>query len=432
MALRPVLAALVIAACAVSHAADEVSLAPDPDHAADPIQVEVSLRVAAKVSAEGAAEPVPVSMNLSVDYAQQSLGGPDDRFVRRIDRLEGASTPVAKESLLLIAEASDRGAQVTAARGHLSRQELDSLQLTADPLDIDAILPTSPTRDSGTWKTPPEALDRLLRLRADASSEVTGIVTDVTPSHVRIRLAGAVRGVAEGAETELDLRGVGLFDRKLGRMTKLNLAWSESRTIGPATPAVEATVKLNVSLKPLSPKNLIDEQSLVAAAAATFDDRLSVRLKSRDWSLLADRQWFVVANDRYATTLRRVADNRVTAATTLVPASRREMTLDAFQQEVRRSLGDNLVEVYDTSDSGAGSHLRRLSVSSVGNFDGAPVEWRHVHVGTPSGSIAATSTLPSNQGETDAAAAERLVESLTPGPANNDETAATGAAAVRR
>jgi len=243
---------------------------------------------------------------------------------------------------------------------------------------------------------------------------VTGLVVEATPDHAKLRLAGPVQGRVDGAAVEIDLRGVALFDRREVRLTRINLGWKESRKVGPATPALDATAKLNLTITPGDETERIGADELLLAAASQPDWRLEVPVADGRWRLLADRDWFVVASDRRATTVRRVVDGRVVAMTTLVAAARREPSLADYAQRVRYHLGERLGRITHTGESRSDEGVRRLAIASVGQESGQPVEWRHHHLAGPDGSLAATTTLPADDAAANDAVVVRLVESATP------------------
>lgn len=408
-----------------------VDLTAWADLDAGPIAVRADVRYAGIATAEGATAPTPVRGEFRVGYTQEALPlagrGGARRFARRIDEAPDALRSARR---LLLAESDPTGAKVVAADGGLTRAELDSIQLAADPLDVDALLPVGEVPDSGTWKIDPRAIDRLLRVSSGEVCEVVGVVGDVSPTHARLRFAGPVHGLADGARVEIDLRGVALFDRQHGRLTRVHLAWRERRAVGPATPAVELNAKLNLEITPLTEGGRFSEEELKRLGSSPTDDRLEVA--AAGWTLLADRAWFVVADDRLATTLRRVSGDKVSAVLTLVAAGERTLEPETFEAEVRAALGASIGGVDSTGVSPTGpGGLRRLTVTSHGMRDGQPVRWRHYHLASKREALAATATLLAEAGPADDADIGRLVESVRP-PEEPTETAATRGAAVRR
>jgi hypothetical protein len=331
-----------------------------------------------------------------------------------------------------VAEAGAEGAKIVAAQGPLTRAELDVVQSAADPIDIDALLPGGEVRDGGTWKVDPAMVGRLMRIAPSDVCEVVGVVSDITPTHARLRYAGTIEGLAEGAKVAIDLRGVALFDRSAGRLTKLNLAWKEKRELGPATPALEANAKLNVAIEDAEDESPFDADLIESVAKQPLDDRLLVRVAAGGWTLLAERDWFVVAEDRRTTTLRRIDGDKIAAVTTIVADSPRKLSLPEFESEVRHALGSDLSQIVKSQLTPDDGGVERLSVASIGKVEQQPVAWRHHHLAAAGAALSATTTLRVDEaGSTDDAPVRRLIESVRPLTAQS-ETAAVEATAVRR
>jgi hypothetical protein len=429
---------LVLLACAAAASADDsiddcVDLTPWSNVGSGPLTVETSLRYAAQVTAEEASQALPVQGEVTLAYTQQEIAsGPlgTPRVVRRVDRITGAE--LRPEARLLVAEANIEGAKVVAAQGPLTRAELDVLQSAADPIDIDALLPGGEVRDGGTWNIEPAMVGRLMRITPGDVCEVVGIVSDITPTHARLRLAGAIEGSIDGAKVAIDLRGVALFDRGAGRLTKLNLAWKEKRELGPATPAMEASAKLNVAIEAATEESPLDADLIESVAKKALDDRLLVRVAAGGWTLLAERDWFVVAGDRRTTTLRRIEGDKIAAVTTIVADSPRKVSLPEFEGEVRHALGKDLSQIVKSQLTPDDGGVERLAVASIGKVDEQPVAWRHHHLAAAGAALSATTTLRvDDAGSADDTAVRRLIESVRPLTAQS-ETAAASAAAVRR
>ncbi len=426
------LMALGLALLAAESRAESIDLRSDAGVWERPIVVDAQLRITGRVTPEKAGdqapEPTPVAVTLDLGYLQESLATIGDEPPRVARRLTGDSP----NRRLLVARGEAAGAHVAAADGPLTRAELDAVQFPADPLDIDALLPEAEVQTTDTWKLSPEAAGRVMRIDSVTLCEVIGVVEASTASHAKLRLAGPVHGIADGAEIEIDLRGVALFDRRSRRLTRLNLAWSESRAVGPATPALTATAKLNLTLRAASGDQRLDAVDQLLAETTRPDDRLVVTTGDGSWRLLAERDWFVVAGDRHATTLRRVEGDRAAAVMTLANSPRRLQSLGELEAEVRDTLGKGLHSLLSTEQGQIAQAGPVLAIASAGQLGGQPVEWRHHHVAPQSGpALTATTTLPTPEGPADDAAVRRLIESLEP-TTKTTETAAAQATAVRR
>lgn len=422
----------ILLAATTCQAAETIDLRSDADAWRRPIAVEAQLRIAGEVIAETAreqdAKPRPIGLTLDLAYLQEALAASQDEPTRVARRVAGETGT----HRLLVAETADAGAKVASAGGPLTRAELDAVQFPADPLDLDSLLPGEAVLTTDSWKLAPEAIGRVMRIESVTLCEVIGVVEAASKHHAKIRLAGPVHGLADGAEVEIDLRGVALFDRRSRRLTKLNLAWGETRALGPATPALKATAKLNVRLKPAPAGERLDAVDQLLAETTQPDDRLAITTGDGTWQLLAERDWFVVASDRYATTLRRIEGDRATAVTTLTPPARRMRSLEELEAEVRDSLGKNLHSLLSTETGQIARAGSLLAIASTGQLAGQAVEWRHHQVAADNGpALAATTTLPTPEGPADDTSLQRLIKSLTPA-AKTTETAAASATAVRR
>lgn len=422
--------AWMLAASLTTGAQKPIDLSANATPALTPTRVEIDLRVAGEVTAEKgdplrpeAARSIAVQVGLA--YTQEPLT-PGAESVARVARLvEGGAGPMR----MVVAHEDLSGACIVSADGVLSRPQLDRLQLPADPLDVDSLLPGGEVLPSDSWKVDPVSVERVLRVASVSLSEVIGVIETSTAKHAKLRFAGPVHGRAEGARVEIDLRGVALFDRRARRITQLNLAWQEERTLGPATPALRATAKLNIKIQPANADQRLGEIDRLIAETAPLDRRLAISAADGGWRLLADRDWYVVASDRHATTLRRVTGDAVSMLTTIAPSTAPRMTLASLEQEVRYALGGDLAQVLSTEQT-PHSGGATIAIASAGRVDDRPVEWRHHHVSTGDAAIAVTTTLPTVTGPADDAPLRRLLASLE--PTSPTASAASRADAVRR
>ena len=93
-----------------------------------------------------------------------------------------------------------------------------------------------------------------------------------------------------------------LFDRQLHRVTRLNLAVRENRSIGGATPGLDAVAKLQIVVAPIETSANLDDalspKSRTKAALRLRD--LSFESPTLGFRVKHDRQWYVTAEAREA------------------------------------------------------------------------------------------------------------------------------------
>ncbi len=294
----------------------------------------------------------------------------------------------------------------------LTREELDLVEVAGDPLAVDGILPTQPVEENERWAVHEQAMGRLLGLDGVALCEVTGELDETNPGFARLNFSGRVHGAVDGGSAEFDVNGVALFDRKLRRITQTNLAITDRRPIGPATPGTDCTSKVRVQLKPIESSTLLTAQVVAAAKASLAKTSLAkpqrelvLRTERQGYEVLHDRRWLVSAVERESTTLRCLGEHGLLGQTTLTLLPRRSADrhskLADLQKDVQHSLGKNLKQIVATEDwkTAAGHHA--IGLVANGDVDGVPVQWRYFLV-APMGEghrIAFATTLETSQVE---------------------------------
>jgi hypothetical protein len=258
-----------------------------------------------------------------------------------------------------------------------------------------------------------------LTLDSIAVCEVQSVLEEFNANFAKVRVAGVVHGTAEGAATEQEIRGVYLFDRNLRRISRLNLAVREKRSIGGATPGLDAVAKLQIKLEPLKSHPQLDDVNVHALLppepAAVLD--LTYDAPTLGFQLHHDRQWFITSEERAAVTLRRVDGNDVVAQCTLVSlppkSAGRQTTLQQFQKDVLYSLGKNAGELVRTRQWQNSHEHYCYEVVVRGKVEELSVEWHHFLVARESGHrVSLAVTVEGPMAERVASADRAVVEQL--------------------
>ncbi len=336
-------------------------------------------------------EKVPMSVVARLEFDQRLPESTTQVVVRHYDVAKatikigqgGMDRILSETRRLLVAKAADRQVTLHDPHGPLSRDHLDLLNIVADPLALDGLLPNKRLAVGETFRIEQTSLQRLLRLEEIAAAEVESAFVAVEPGYAKIRLAGSVHGVVDGATTELQLRASYLFHLENQRMARCNLAIREDRAIGPVGPGIEAVSQLRLSMDPL-PKSekltdAIVEELADSAAEATGDlvyeaTKLGVRLRH-------DRNWFVTSEEPNRIVLRRVERGDLIAQCNLIrmpPSSKSsDATLQQFQKDIRFSLGKRLDRLVSARTWTSQTGLPWHRVLAHGKIDDVPVEWRY-------------------------------------------------------
>jgi hypothetical protein len=179
-----------------------------------------------------------------------------------------------------------------------------------------------------------------------------------------------------------------LYDRRAQRISQLNLAIRERRSIGGATPGLDATAKLQIRIEPLTASTKLTDDVIAKATGAARTPNRDLLYESAPLGLRFhhDRNWFVTSEARASVTLRRVDAGDMVAQCTLTAlppkSAGRQTSLEQFQKDVEYSLGKSFGELVSSRQwqNAAGLYCYQLVVR--GMVDEVAVEW-HYYLAAP-------------------------------------------------
>ncbi len=276
---------------------------------------------------------------------------------------------------------------------YFDRKELDLLRLPVSSLGMDELLPIEAVSVGSTYSPTRESLASALCLSSVESTEVVAEVVEITGNEAKIQFRGNIEGSYEGVPTTLRTVGKLTFDRKLGACTWLAIAVHETREIGKAEPGFDVSATVKMLRKPM-PKLV----GLAADAAQSLDvdgaipeDRLYVDLTSREVGLgvLMDRRWRMMSDVPGAAMMRMIDHDRSIAQCDFRPLATLEpgnpWTMESFQQDIRKTLGEQLSDLVSADESISETGLRVLRVTAAGAVEGVPIQWTLLHLSDDSG-----------------------------------------------
>lgn len=382
---------------------------------------------------------LPISVNAKLEYDERRLTDNATSAeagaalaVRYYDTAEavikvddsGRTPQLPEDRRLIVLGQTEQRPALYCPAAPLSREQLDLIDVVGDSFAVDALLPTKPVADGDSWANDAAVIAPLLTLDTVALCEVQSVLDGFNENYAKIRLAGTVHGTADGAAIQQDVRGVYLFDRRLCRVTRLNLAVRETRSIGGATPGVDATAKVQVSIAPIEKSaHLGDEEVAKFKSQNRAPGRdLSFESPTLGFRVKHDRQWYVTAEGREAVTFRRVDGGDLAAQCTVtqLPAKSagRQTSLEQFQKDVTYSLGKNFGELVSSKQWQNAAGLYCYEVVVRGLVEEVPVEWHYYLVAPESGPrVSVAVTIEKPMLERVAGADRELVESIQLFPA---------------
>lgn len=302
----------------------------------------------------------------------------------------GVDRELAKEDRLLVVDvAADGSSAVNGLEQTLTRDEFDLVNVIGNTLLLERLLPGRSLKESDGWDHDAATIGALVGMDNVSVCEVRSVVTGMENRQVQIRLAGVVHGTVDGAASEMDLRGAYLFHLDDGRISKFNMAIKESRKPGEVSPGLDVVAKLSLVITPLSAIDQADafDAADVAAARALEPSqlrKLRVESPSRGYRFMHDKAWFVTAEQREAMSLRLMAAGELlghcNVSTLPARPAGKPMTLQQFEQNVVKSLGDNAGEVKAATEWANAAGHQCLGVIVAGTVDEVPMLWRYYFI----------------------------------------------------
>lgn len=422
-------------------AATPIDLSPASDRS-DVVRVAVELQaggetlVRQEIDDRGSVGPevrLATKATAKLTYAErrvdrrESSGNGANVLAMRYYELADASIQVGEQSIapkladahrLVVVEGGATRSLLYCPGRQLTRSELDLIDVIGNTAAIDGLLPATPVADGATWPIGPSAMAAVLALDSIAVCEVQGVLEEYNGSFAKVRLAGVVHGTVDGAATQLDVKGVFLVDRGNRRISRLNLAVREQRSIGSATPGLDTVAQVQITIEPADdvPQLAADKIDALIGPADSRTTDLECDAPTMGFRLAYDRKWFVTSQQRESITLRRIDSSDLVAQCTLafLPAkSTNQNSLEEFQRDIKYSLGKSFGQVVSSRQWQNSYGHYCYEVVSRGTTEEVPVEWHHFLISRDGGHrVTATVTMEGScvarSADSDRALIERL------------------------
>ncbi len=303
---------------------------------------------------------------------------------------------------------------------YFERDELELLRTPVSSAAIDELLPTDSVQVGDKYSPSASVMMSVLNLSAVQSTDLVAEVVEIQEANVRIQFRGDVQGSVDGIPTIVRVAGKLMFDRKLETCTWLAMAIHETREVGKAEPGFDVAGTIKMIREPISELTALSKDELALDVnAAIPEDRLFVDIHSDQLGIrmLMDRDWRMMT-DIPGTAMMRMIDDEISVAqcdfrplATLQAGQ--QWTLEAFQKDVQRTLGEQLTELVGADQQVSDAGLRVLRVTAAGAVEGVPIQWVVLHFSDDSGRrLLATFTMEADHVDAFARADEQLVSSL--------------------
>jgi hypothetical protein len=366
-------------------------------------------------SAPGAPEAKALQLKVETrfDFFERVLAvgdrGEAARVVRRVNQaasaingeIRGSASSIRPEVAILAATNRETGCFSFSPGGPLTGSELELVQAPGDPLSLPGLLPEKAVGIGDTWSIPSNTVRALSDYDALASSTLRAKVESVDDATVRVRIGGEIRGAARGGEGTMTCDGTFTFNRKTGRIDRLNLNRAEVRKAGPVEAGLDLKGTLTVERDPAETPAELSDTALAELQLEDPGARALLLYSSPDakYSLLHDREWHIFWDDTRMTVLKRLDHGEVTAQCNIRigpnAGKGRHQDPAQFREDIRRALGKRFDHLLGEGEvEGAQADVYRYKVSVQGREGDADIIWYYYLLANPDGDqLLATFTL---------------------------------------
>jgi hypothetical protein len=391
LAIAIVLMAIGSGLCGRARGAETIDLRPVvPADSLTRVEIVMQVGGEAILVSEGKKTPLPMSVIANVTYDERLLsGGSSAAKSRAVRYYEAAKVAIKianggqKPSLrsdrrLVVANSDGAAVELVSPAGPLSRDELDLIELPANSLLIDKMLPTRPVAVGDTWTHSADLLAGLLGLDATSDVEVTSRLEQVADGLAKVVLTGSLRGAAAGVGTQIELKAKYNFDLQSKRINYFAMLVKEKRAVGHVGPGLDVVAKLLVKVTPITESVHLTPE-LIAGLPAGAEDQslLEYEAPAHTFGFRYDRQWFVTSDEPNVAILRLIQRGELVAQCNIsaLLAVQKEITLAGFQQEIQRTLDKHFGQFVKASEETTPEGYRVYRVVANGVVSDLPIEW---------------------------------------------------------
>lgn len=324
-----------------------------------------------------------------------------------------------KEAKRVVARLNEGPVVLYGEKEYLTHSELELLQDPICSLAIDGLLPTAVIKVGDTWEPSAEVLARVLNLDGVQDTSVVGEIASIDDSNIRMVIKGRADASVSGVPTAIDLAGKMTFDRKSAAIVWFAVALREVREIGLSKPGFEVGATVKFIRQAVDSPNAVRDTTPIDITKPVPAEKLLVSFDSEPglFSAFLNRQWQTLNGSKGLTTLRMISNEKALAQCDIRELPRmkpgEQLTLEAFQSEIKKSLGDRFGEFFEVEEGLNNAGLRTMRAVAGGVVQNIPVQWVFLHFSDDSGRrVAATFTLESSNVESFAGADAQLANSF--------------------
>jgi hypothetical protein len=341
----------------------------------------------------------------NLTYDEMTLAAEPDRLrsVRYYENAQssakfkdGSHNPSLAKTRRLVGVAVDpANVSLFALREPMTRDELEVIDIIGNSLLLDQLLPERPVAIGETWKPADNVVAALLGLDSVTRNELQCVLKEVTESVARVELSGSVEGPVNDTKSRIALKGKYRFDLRSKRIDWFAMLTKEDRGVSRVAVGFDIAVRFQMTIVPEAAPAELAKEKLAGLKVEPTPDLTQLRYESPQggWQITYDRQWYLNSNNREKAVLKLVREGAVICQCNMASLPQKEpdrlVSLEEYQEEVRRALGDSFGEFAEAKQSfdSAKHRILRVVVNGVVHEKKAelPICWIYYHIADQEG-----------------------------------------------
>jgi len=316
------------------------------------------------LSADAEGRPTRVARHYDEAKALISVQGENSRRTLRPDRRFQVTQQVNGETVTY------------SPVGPLTREELELTGEHLDLLALPGLLPAGPVAAGASWPVPNPVAQSLAGYDGLVSQELRCKLQKADAEQAHVVFAGALNGIARGAEIKTTVEGHYVFDRKLAKIVSLEWTQKDERGQGPVSPAssTESTTRVKRTFDGGPSDALLDG---VIATVADEPGPGQLLLGYRDskgrCEFHHDRNWHVISQNERQAVLRLLERGALVGQLNVTPWSKAKPGEHLTPEELRKHIDDSpgftVDQVLQSGQAPAEDGLWVYRLSVIGSAD---------------------------------------------------------------
>ncbi|MCA9040200.1 MAG: hypothetical protein KDA65_07645 [Planctomycetaceae bacterium] len=345
----------------------------------------------------------PLNVEAQLKYVEQRLegAGRDARAFRALRQYENCRAKISvsenlvdsllrKERSQIAVHGYRQGLKRVSAEGPLTRNELDLLETPGDSLAIVALLPDKPVEVGDSWSVPDWAFQMLTASEAVMKSDLTCTLDRVERNVAHVSFQGSLEGATGGSPCVIKVKGQFTFLTDLKYLKEVTMTQTEDRSAGPVSPGLKVTATVKLERYPAVNPDVIPENAEEIVPLQPTEEQLALELKTPwKFSFVHSRNWHIFQQTVSSTTLRYVEDGSFIAQCDLMKLNDvlpgRHVSAKQFQDDIRRSLGEQLSEIGKLKEETLENKVITYRVDAQGNARELDMTWLYYLTASPEG-----------------------------------------------